>query len=368
MIRRIRAIASKELRHIMRDWQTLMVILIMPVLMMFLYGYALTLDLTRVPLLVEDPVPSTESVRIARAIDASTMFRVVGVVASAANPVELFKRYHMKAIVRFGRHFAADLRKGAAGASVQVLIDGSDPNVGTILKNAFGPVVQKATLDALGITLPSVVTVDEVVLYNEEQKSALFFVPGLMAIILLMISALLTSLAITREKELGTIEQLLVSPVRSREIIAGKILPYLALAATDGALILLVSRILFGVRVAGSIPFLAVTSLVYIFTSLAIGLLVSTVARNQQQAMMIVLPATMLPTIILSGFIFPLASLAWPLRCIAAAVPATYYLEIIRGIVLKGVGIAELWRPLCILGAIGLLLVAVSVKQFRERL
>ena len=368
MIRRILAIAMKELRHIMRDWQTLMVILIMPVLMMFLYGYALTLDLTKTPVLVEDPVPSTESVQIARAIDASTMFRVIGTIPAATDPAELFKREHMKAIVRFSPHFAADLRKGSRGASVQVLIDGSDPNVGTILKNAFGPAVQKATLEALGVTPPSAVTVDEVVLYNEEQKSALFFVPGLMAIILLMISALLTSLAITREKELGTMEQLLVSPVRPREIIAGKILPYLALAATDGALILLVGRILFGVRVAGSIPFLAATSLVYIFTSLAIGLFISTIARNQQQAMMIVLPATMLPTIILSGFIFPLASLPWPLRCISAVVPATYYLEIIRGIVLKGVGIAVLWVPLCILGAIGLLLVNVSVKQFRERL
>jgi ABC-2 type transport system permease protein len=368
VIRRIIALAAKELRHIMRDWQTLMVILIMPVLMMFLYGYALTLDLTRVPVLIEDAMPTPETVRIAHAIDASTMFRVIGTVAAAADPVELFKKHHMKAIVRFTPHFTADLRRGGGGAVVQVLIDGSDPNVGTILMNAFGPVVQKATLDALGLTLPPTVTVDEVVLYNEEQKSALFFVPGLMAIILLMISALLTSLAITREKELGTLEQLLVSPVQPREIIVGKILPYLALAAVDGALILLVGYFLFGVHIAGSIAFLTATSLVYIFTALAIGLLVSTIARNQQQAMMIVLPATMLPTIILSGFIFPLASLPWPLRCISAMVPATYYLEIIRSIVLKGVGIAVLWQPLCILAAIGLLLVAVSIRQFREQL
>jgi ABC-2 type transport system permease protein len=368
VIRRLFAIAAKELRHIMRDWQTLLVIFLMPVVMMFLYGYALTMDLTGVPLIIEDPIPSPESVRIAHAIDASTMFHVVGTVAAAPDPVELFRKYHMKAIVRFTPHFAADLRRGGEGAEVQVLIDGCDPNVGTILKNAFGPVIQKATLDALGIVAPAAVTVDEKVLYNQEQRSALFFVPGLMAIILLMISALLTSLAITREKELGTIEQLLVSPLRPREIIVGKILPYLALAAADGALILCVGYVLFGVRIAGSIPFLAGASLVYIFTSLAIGLLVSTVARTQQQAMMMVLPATMLPTIILSGFIFPLASLPWPLRCLSAAVPATYYLEIIRGIVLKGVGITVLWRPLCILGAIGILLVLVSVKQFRERL
>ena len=368
MIRRISAIAAKELRHIVRDWQTLMVILAMPVLMMFLYGYALTLDLNEVRVLMEDPVPSPESRYISQAIDASPTFRVIGTVQTAPDPQELFRRYHVKAIFRFGPHFAADLRRGGQGASVQALIDGSDPNVGTILKNSVGGLVLKPALDLLGIKQPTVVTVDEVVLYNEEQKSALYFVPGLMAIILLMISALLTSLAITREKELGTLEQLLVSPLRPREIIIGKILPYIVLAAIDGALILLVGRVLFGVQVAGSLLFLAAGSLVYIFTSLAIGLLVSTVAKNQQQAMMIVLPATMLPTIVLSGFIFPLSSLPLLLRCLAGIVPATYYLQIIRGIVLKGVGPAILWPPLAVLAGMGLVLVIISVKKFRERL
>jgi ABC-2 type transport system permease protein len=189
-----------------------------------------------------------------------------------------------------------------------------------------------------------------------------------MAIILLMISALLTSLAITREKELGTIEQLLVSPLRPQEIIIGKIIPYILLAAIDGVLIMLVGYLLFGVRVAGSYLFLSLVSCVYIFTALAIGLLISTIATKQQQAMMIVLPVTMLPTIILSGFIFPLASLPFALRCLSALVPATYFLEIIRGIVLKGVGIEALWRPLVILGGMGLFLLVVSVKKFKERL
>ena len=340
----------------------------MPLLMMFLYGYALTMDLIEVPVLIEDPAGSPESVRIAASLDASTMFRVIGSVRTAPDPIELFKKRHMKAIVRFPARFASDLRRGSGGASIQVLIDGSDPNVGTILKNAMGPLLVKATLDALGITQPMLVTVDQVVLYNQEQKSALYFVPGLMAIILLMISALLTSLTLTREKELGTLEQLLVSPLRPREIILGKILPYLAIAAIDGALILLIGYFVFGVRIAGSITFLAGASLVYCFTALAIGLLVSTVARTQQQAMMIVLPVTMLPTIVLSGFIFPLSSMPLFLRCIAAVVPATYFLQIIRGIILKGVGITDLWQPFAILGAMGIVLVFVSVKKFQERL
>jgi len=367
MTRRIVAIATKELRHIMRDWQTLMVILILPMFMMFLFGYALTLDIIEVPVLIEDPSPSQESVHIARAIDATTLFRVAGSVRVASDPVRVFKEQHVKAIVRFPPQFAADLASGAQ-APVQVLIDGSDPNTGTILRNAVESLVLKAALEVLGIKQPKIVTIDQRVLYNQEQKSALYFVPGLMAIILLMISALLTSLAITREKELGTIEQLLVSPLRPGEIVLGKIIPYIVLAAIDGTLILLVGYGAFGVRVAGSLLFLAAASVVYIFTSLAIGLLISTIAKKQQQAMLIVLPATILPTIILSGFIFPLASLPFALRCISAVVPATYFLEIIRGVILKGVGLSVLWRPLAVLGAIGLFLVAVSVKKFRVRL
>jgi ABC-2 type transport system permease protein len=150
--------------------------------------------------------------------------------------------------------------------------------------------------------------------------------------------------------------------------VLGKIIPYIVLAAIDGTLILLVGYGAFGVRVAGSLLFLAAASVVYIFTSLAIGLLISTIARKQQQAMLIVLPATILPTIILSGFIFPLASLPFALRCISALVPATYFLQIIRGVILKGVGLGVLWQPLCVLGAIGLFLVAVSVKKFRVQL
>jgi ABC-2 type transport system permease protein len=368
MIRRIAAIAAKEFRHITRDWQTLMIILLLPVIMMFMFGYALTMDLREVPVLIEAPVQGEEIRYIAASIDATILFKVVGTVAVNVDPAALFKKHHVKAIFRFPPQFAQELKNGRGGAQVQVLIDGSDPNVGTILKNAVESLVLKAALETLHIKQPTIVTLDQRVLYNQEQRSALYFVPGLMAIILLMISALLTSLAITREKEIGTLEQLLVSPLRPGEIVLGKILPYLALAGVDGALILLVGYAAFGVRVAGSLAFLAAASTVYIFTALAIGLLVSTIAKKQQHAMLIVLPATLLPTIILSGFIFPLASLPLFLRCISAIVPATYFLQIIRGVILKGVGIGVLWQPLAVLGGMSLLLIVVSVKKFRVRL
>ena len=339
----------------------------MPVLMMFLYGM-------RSPSIYRGPAHHRRPGSLDGKRADRPGHRCVDHVprhwnGSCDAPEELFRKLHMKAIVRFSPHFAADLRRGSAGASVQVLIDGSDPNVGTILKNVFGPVVRKATLDALDITSPATVTVDEKVLYNQEQKSALFFVPGLMAIILLMISALLTSLAITREKELGTLEQLLVSPVRPARNHRRKD-PSLPRPGGDGR------------RADSPCRLCSLRSSHRGKRRLP--------CRNKHR-LHLHRPGDRAPRFNrrpepaagnddrTSGHHAPYhrslgihisrlpachgLSAASAQRCR----PPTY-LEIIRGIVLKGVGITVLWRPLCILAAMGLLLVMVSVKQFRERL
>ena len=251
---------------------------------------------------------------------------------------------------------------------MQVVVDGSDPNVGAQMRAAVEGATQKILLDHLNMKPPKILDQRTVVLYNPQQRSALFFVPGLMAIILLMISALLTSIAITKEKETGTLSQLLITPLRPREIIAGKLLPYVALASLDGILILTVGYLVFGVRVAGSVTFLALCSLAYIFTALSIGLLISTLAKRQLHAMMMTQLATMLPTVMLSGFIFPVSSMPMVLRGISHIVPATYYLQIVRGIILKGVGLHELWIPLLVLCAQGILLFMISVFKFRVKL
>jgi ABC-2 type transport system permease protein len=368
MIQRLYAIVLKELRHILRDNQTLFIILVMPVIMMFLYGYALTMDISEAPVLIINPTPSAQVNDLCARINASTMFKIIGIIPSSADPEAEFRTRDVKVICRFPASFAKELNNGGTAAPIQILIDGSDPNTATILKNAFEGIVTSITLDMMGIEPPDIVIVNQRILFNQEQKSALFFVPGLMAIILLMISALLTSLTITREKELGTLEQLLVSPLHPFEIILGKIIPYTLLSGIDGFLILLTGNLAFGVEVAGSLTFLAVASTIYIFTSLSIGMLISTLAATQQQAMMMVLPVTMLPTMILSGFIFPLASLPLVLRLLSNIVPATWFLQIIRGIILKGTGISVLWPQLAILCGISLFLITVSVKRFRGHL
>jgi ABC-2 type transport system permease protein len=364
---RLATIALKEIRHIFRDWQTLVVVLVMPVMMMFLYGYALNADSRDIPVMAELPSPTPEGRAVIDKIDASQLFRVVGTVSVADDPEETFRLRGIRALFRFPPGFSRDLR-GPGGARVQVLVDGSDPNMGTLIRNAAEPMLLGATLQVLGVEQPKVLDLRSLVLYNPEQRSALFFVPGLMAVILLMISALLTSVAIAREKELGTMGQLLVSPLKPLEIIVGKLIPYIFLAAFDGALILTVGRLAFGVSVAGSLPFLAVCSLAYIFTALSIGLLISTVAKRQQHAMFMALGATLMPTVLLSGFIFPVASMPKGLQIVSSIIPATYFLEIVRGIILKGVGLRELWRPLAMLAIEGIALMAVSIRKFKVKL
>lgn len=367
-LQRLWAVVHKEFRHIVRDWQTLIIVLAMPVALMFLYGYALDVNIKDVPVIVEDPSPSLESAAVIKAIDNSELFKVTGVVRVAVEPHELFRGKGVKAVFRFPYDFAARLRRPLDPPAIQVLIDGSDQNTGTIIRNAVEPFLRQAVLELLGKTVPPVIEVQQTVLYNPQQKSALFFVPGLMAMILMMISALLTALAVTREKELGTMEQLLVTPLSPAVIIVGKLLPYIILSAIDGLLVLGVGETVFGVRVRGSMLLLTGASFIYIFTALALGLLMSTIARKQEHALLMVLPITMLPTMLLSGFIFPLASLPVWLQALSSIVPATYFLQIIRGIILKGVGAQELWKPLAALSGMGLLLMAISIKKFKVRL
>jgi ABC-2 type transport system permease protein len=292
---------------------------------------------------------------------------VKGTVTAAMEPAALFRLHGIKALFRFPPGFARDVRR-PGGARVQVLIDGSDPNLGTIIRNASEPMLLGATLVVLKVEQPKVLDLRTLILYNPEQRSALFFVPGLMAVILLMISALLTSVAIAREKELGTMGQLLVSPLRPLEIIVGKIIPYLFLAAVDGILVLVVGRLAFDVRIEGNPWFLGLCSLAYVFTALSIGLLISTIAKRQQHAMFMALGATMMPTVLLSGFIFPVASMPVPLQVVSGIIPATYFLEIVRGIILKGVGLRELWAPLLILTAEGMIVMAVAIGKFKVKL
>lgn len=356
-------VAQKEFRHIVRDWQTLGILLGLPVFMMFFFGYALNSDVQDAPVAVIDGSGSPQSVQVIESVERSSLLSVTSVHRSGSDPVEIFMRERVRAVVVIPPDFAVALERGSA--QVQILIDGSDPNTGTIIRNAIPGLFQKKILEVAGLQAPVLVESRLQMLFNPQQRSALFFVPGLMATILIIICALMTSITITREKETGTLDNLLVSPASPVSVLLGKMLPFFAIASFDGVLIMTVGRWVFDVETQGSLAFLAAATVVYLLVSLAIGLLVSTLAQKQQHAMMMVLGVTMMPTMMLSGFVFPIDSMPRYLQVFALFVPATWYLEIVRGVVLKGLGFVDLRLPLLVLTGQFLLLLGIAVRKFQ---
>ncbi|MFZ1731026.1 MAG: ABC transporter permease [Bacteroidota bacterium] len=366
MRRRLLAIIRKEFTHIFRDWRTLLIIILMPILMIVLYGYAITLDMKNIVFGVIDDARTPESRALVEGFSQNGFFKPLGKEVQRKDIEHLFMRRDALLVIVIPRNFSSDLQPGK-GAKVQLIIDASDSNVGTFVSNYSEQVLQKFNRRLNG-ELPLLYEISPRILYNPDMNSTYFFVPGLVALILMLISALLTSIAITREKETGTLEQILVSPVRSREIILGKVFPYIFLGLFNAAIILISSRLLFDVPMRGSILLLGLFALIYVFVALSFGLVISTVAKTQLAAMFITIMATILPTIMLSGFIFPISSMPRMLQYVASVLPATYFLIIIRGIMLKGVGLVELWPQALILTGLGIVLIVNSIRRFSMRL
>ncbi|MAT39053.1 MAG: ABC transporter [Ectothiorhodospiraceae bacterium] len=366
MRRRVFGIIRKEFIHIFRDVRTLLILIAMPIMMIVLYGYAITLDIRNIAFAVIDNANTAQSREL---IDrfAENDFFILNEGAYTAQDVDrLFAERTVSFVLVFGKDFQHEIIERGS-ADLQLLIDASDSNVGTYINNYATEIINKYNT-SINRVLPMAFTVEPRILYNPSLESSLFFVPGLVALILMLISALLTSITISREKETGTMEQILVSPVRPIEILIGKVVPYIALGLFNAAMILVFAKILFAIPFQGSLWLLFLLTLVYVFTALAFGLMISTVAPNQMAAMLMTLMATILPTIMLSGFIFPIASMPDILQYISTVIPATHYLKIIRGILLKGVGLESLYLPAIILTAIGVFLVAVASKRFNTTL
>jgi len=366
MNRRTLAIMRKEFVHIVRDWRSLLIVILMPILMILLYGHAITLDMKNIRFAVIDHANTQESREIIRAFSDNEFFiaHEHNIRNQDIEDLMLSRAVQMVLIIPSDLSHDVNTRRSA---TVQVLIDASDSNVGTFIGTYSEQVLALAAQRLYGEATP-LFHLSPRIFYNPDMKSTNFFVPGLAAVILMLIGALLTSIAITREKETGTLEQILVSPVRPIEILVGKVAPYMLIGLIDAALILLSSYVLFDVPVKGSIVLLGLLSLSYIFVALSMGLLISTVAPTQQIAMFMTLMATILPTIMLSGFLFPIPSMPLLLQWLTNVIPATYYLVIIRGIMLKGVGLAELATQALVLSTIGIVLIIAATRRFRLRL
>jgi ABC-2 type transport system permease protein len=353
---------SKELIHIIRDRQSLFMVLSMPLIMLLLYGYAITMDMKAIDLVVTDAAMNVESREVIRRLNATDFFRIRVVPGAPADAGEFFQKREAQCVLVIPRDFGASA-VCAGTDELQLLIDASDPNAANFMQTYVTGALAPA--DAEG---PALFTVSPRIFYNPDMRSAAFFIPGLIALILLLISALLTSIAIVREKETGTMEQLLVSPVKPFHIIIGKVLPYTALGFFDGMVILVVGSLLFSVPVTGSVLLVMLMMLVYVVTGLSLGMLVSTVSKSQSVAMIAAIIMTVLPSMLMSGFIFPISSMPPVFQAVSRIVPATYFIEIIRGIILKGNTLANLYRPAGVLLGMDLLLIALSIRAFRIRL
>ncbi len=364
-MRKVLNIAQKELKHIHRDIRSLFIAILMPVVMTFLYGYAINLDIKNIKLSVLDYDKSAESRELVNRFYNSGYFIPAMSAVSLDDPEQVLKLTDAHAVLVLQPGLAVALQTREAYRA-GLLLDGADANLSAAAGNYASAIFQQFLAGYIprDMSFPGVM-LSKQVLYNPDLKSSHFFVPGLIGVILMMISALLTSVTITREKETGTMEQLLTSPVSPRQIIIGKVIPYIGLALLDGLLVYGFAVWHFGVPVAGSNMLLFLFGSIYIIAALSLGVLISTLVRTQQLAMMMALTVTMLPSVMLSGFIFEIKNMPVLLQYLANLVPAKYFILIIRAIMLKGSGIDVLWPQAAALIVITLVLLGVAAKKFK---
>jgi ABC-2 type transport system permease protein len=357
----------KEFLHILRDRRTLVVIIAMPVLQVILFGYAIRTDVDRVRLAIVDPSPDPSTLALRARFEGADVFRTVAVLPRTDLLLPLFERGVAQGAVVFEQRFGERLGRGEP-AALLIVADATEPNTGSIVQAYASAVVQAYERDegfaGRGVRIVPTFRMR----FNPTRESSNLFVPGLMAFVLTIISSLMTAISLTREKETGTMEALLVSPLRPWQIIVGKVAPYLLVGFIAVIGVVVEARLVFNVPLRGSLTLLLAEGLLFILVSLSLGILISARTSSQRVAMMGALIGTMLPTMLLSGFIFPLESMPMPLRAISAVVPARWFVLVARSIMLKGVGIAYLWPATLVLAAMAGILLAASTRAFHERL
>ena len=356
----------KETFHILRDRRTLVVLIALPVVQVVLFGFAIRTDVNNVRLAIVDPAPDHATIALRNRFASTGVFRTVANVPRTIDLDPLFQTGEVQQALVFAPGFASDLARGDP-ARILIVTDATEPNTGSLLQ-AYAQAVVEGYQRELGAGERRITIVPTVRLrFNPTRESSNLFVPGLMAFVLTIVSSMMTAISLTREKETGTMEALLVSPLQPWEIIVGKVAPYLLIGFLSTVLIIVEARLVFDVPLRGSLLLLFEGAL-FILVSLSLGILVSARTSSQRVAMMGALLGTMLPNILLSGFIFPVESMPAPLRIVSYAVPGRWFVPIARGIMLKGVGLEYLWRETLILAAMAAVLLTASVRSFKERL
>ena len=367
-MKRFLAFVKKEFRHIFRDYRTMLMLFAMPIAQILIFGYVISNDIKNAKIGILDHSKDAVTREITQKLLASGYF-LANAELTTENDIEpAFKKEQIKMAVVFPPNFAQNLERDQ-NVQVQLIADASDVNSANLLVNYASGIIQKYQMQIKGNTPSGIILNSEVrMLYNENLDGVYMSVPGIMGMILILVSAMMTSLSITREKEYGSMEVLLISPLNPLQIILGKVTPYVTLAFINAVSILALGVFLFGVPIVGSLALLLFACFLYILLGLSLGIFFSTIAKNQQVAMFLSLFALMLPTVLLSGFIFPIANMPLPLRILSGILPPKYFIIVIKAIMLKGVGITVIWKELLIMCGYIVLFVALSVKKFKIRL
>jgi ABC transporter DrrB family efflux protein len=370
-------VAWKELRQLRRDRMTLAMMVVVPIMQLMLFGYAINTDVRHMPTIIYDQDHSAQSRDLYRSLEATGFYDIIGEVRDYDEVERAMRSGQAKVGLVIPARYSSNLKRGHA-TTIQLIVDGSDPQTVASATNTAASLVaarsSELAIAKLGLSGSEAgrarvqpIAMEPSTWYNPDLRTAVYVVPGLIGVILTMTMVMLTAMAIARERERGTLEQLIVSPVKNIELVVGKILPYVIIGYVQITLILLAGRVVFAVPFLGSALLLYALSFVFISANLALGLFFSTIAKTQQQAMQMAF-FFLLPNILLSGFMFPFEAMPVPAQWLSQALPLTHFLRIVRGITLKGSGFADTAPELVWLTAILCILVLMASLRFSKKI
>ncbi len=367
-MKRFTGFLIKEFYHIFRDKRTILILFGIPVVQVLLFGFVITNEIKDVKIAILDHSKDPVTLEITQKVLSSGYFIMDEGLKSAKNIEKSFKAGEVSEVIIFEKDFAKKLEKERK-ADVQIIADASDPNNANLIVNYTSAIIRDYVQKKNQLAkMPLQITPEVRMLFNPGLEGVYMFVPGTMALILMLISAMMTSISIAREKEMGTMEVLLISPLRPLHIILGKVTPYLLLSFINAVIIVLLGIFVFGMPLQGSMILLLAESMLFILLALSLGILISTATNSQQTAMMISLVGLMLPTILLSGFIFPIENMPDILQWLSYIMPPRYYIDVIKNIMLKGTGLAYVWKETLVLLGMTMFFIALSTKKFKNRL
>jgi ABC-2 type transport system permease protein len=362
------AFVKKEFRHVLRDRRSLLILIGLPLVMVLLYGFALSNEVRNSHFAVLDFSQDGASRKLTERLEQSRYFSLVRTLGDAGEIEEVFRQNQARMVVVFPQRFEQDLLH-TQRAQVQLITDASDPNTANIVATYASAVIRDYQVELLGNrSLPYTVDTEVRMLYNPQMKSAYVFVPGVITMILTLLGAMMTSVSIVREKEMGTMEVLLASPVRPLFVVLSKTVPYLVLCFFDVCLVLLVATQVLDMPIRGSLALLLAESLLFILTALSLGLLISTRAATQQVAMFISLVGLLMPTLVFSGYMFPIENMPYPLQVVSNVVPTRWFFRILQDVMIKGLDFSHVWQETLVLMGMTLFFLTLALRNFKIRL